>query len=110
MTNETTVNNEGAATKQAREAYIGPTFVEIYANSCEAGMSQWDIQLIFGRNDDSQGLHRDQKVAKIYLSPLHAKAVANILAMVVGKYEEQFGKLRLPGQPEEKLEEPAAKP
>lgn len=97
MTDETSAKEE-TTSAQAR-FFLGPDYTEHYANSCMAAMSQWDIQITFGRNDDREGAGRDQKLVKIFLSPAHAKAVSRILAQMVKAYEEQFGEIKTKGGP-----------
>ena len=69
-----------------------------YANSVDILVSVYDFQLILGLIEEASSERLVAKVvARIMVSPQHAKALAGVLATNVKKYEEMFG--QIPGAP-----------
>ena len=69
---------------------------ESYANSVQVRVSVWDFQLTFGlassETPDQVTIRNHQA---IFLSPLQAKALFNVLGQNFAQYELAFGTLNL---------------
>jgi flagellar protein FlaG len=66
----------------------------LYANSVDILISVYDFQLLLGQIEEATEERLTiRAVAKVAMSPQHAKALANVLAENVSKYEEMFGPL-----------------
>jgi len=79
-----------------------------YVNNVGLRMSIWDFVLDFGiilEADVDKLTFRD--VATIVMSPQHAKAFAKVLTRHIKGYEDQFGRIPLPPDFDEKLGESA---
>jgi hypothetical protein len=78
----------------------------IYANSIELGFSLYDVMLVLG-----QTIRQDKEtsvvnqVARVMLSPQHAKVIARILAEKLAEYEQRFGPI--PADPNAEIVETA---
>lgn len=46
------------------------------------------------------GLPKPEVCSRIIMNPEHAKRLLNALMENIGKYESQFGRIELPGQPQ----------
>jgi hypothetical protein len=68
-----------------------------YANHVSSRITPWDIELSFGqiREADEERLVYDE-VARIYLSPQHAKAVLALLQKQIDSYELEHGAVSVP--------------
>ena len=77
-----------------------------YANSTQIFMSQLDITLIIGQSGfGPDGKAEMWEVARLNLSPQHAKALAEVLTKRVADYERQFGAIG--GQPPSEKPQPS---
>ena len=66
-----------------------------YANSIQVFVSFFDFTLLIGQagfGPDEE--HEMWEVARLNLSPQHAKALADVLAKRVADYESQFGPIK----------------
>lgn len=66
----------------------------LYANAFSLEVSLFDFCFKFGLHDQAQhekGEH--DEIACVFVSPSHAKAVAQVLNSAIDAYEERFGKL-----------------
>jgi hypothetical protein len=73
---------------------------DIYANFSRAGMSPWDISLLFGTiNDGRPGEAQSVSAeATIRMSPQQFKALATSLPLILTQWETTFGQINLPAQ------------
>jgi hypothetical protein len=73
-----------------------------YANSVQVLVSLFDVTLIIEQLGlGAEGEPEMREVAKLNLSPQHAKALTGVLAQRVAAYESQFGVISLetPNEP-----------
>lgn len=66
----------------------------VYANHVQVSTGPWDFVIMLGeivRLDDGDVAAR--KIVQITMSPQHAKAMAEVLARQIARYEERFGEL-----------------
>lgn len=74
---------------------VNPEAPAYFVNSVRILSSIFDFTVLFfqlkmiSTEEGDQGQLRE--VAKIYLSPQHAKAISELLSRKVSEYEEQFG-------------------
>ncbi|MEO8386547.1 MAG: DUF3467 domain-containing protein [Betaproteobacteria bacterium] len=74
-----------------------PHFRIIYSNNLRAGISDWDIQLTFGRLEEVEiGKVAPVDYAHIMMSPGFAKAVSLNLVETIRQYELRFGAIPAP--------------
>ena len=68
--------------------------ITLYANHTEVGLTTWDVRFIFG---ESLGVENNtikvKPLAKVYLSPGHAKAILKLLSDHIAEYEKRFGEI-----------------
>ena len=86
--------------KRQKEVYSGveepPTY---YSNSAEIGTSLWDIRINWGEiKEATKERILVKHLATVYMSPSHAKAVAELLNEKIKEYEETFGPI--PSRPD----------
>jgi flagellar protein FlaG len=73
-----------------------PDYRESYANSVQIRASVWDFQLVFGlASPDTPDQITIHNHSAVYLSPLQAKALWNMLGQHLAQYEQAFGALNL---------------
>ena len=73
--------------------------ISIYSNVIQVTVSVFDFRLTFGeRLSSTQERFEIKAVARVYMSPQHAKSVAMVLTRQVEKYEQQFGSIHLPNE------------
>jgi hypothetical protein len=71
----------------------------LYANSVTMAGTQWDITMDFQLATPAPGTPVSEtqltpyRVARIIVSPTHAKVLAGLLTRAVTEWEEKFGKL-----------------
>jgi hypothetical protein len=67
----------------------------VYANEALLAMSQWDLTIDFRlvAPEQGTGLGEPRQVARIMVSPMHAKALVAQLADAVRSWEQRFGPL-----------------
>lgn len=70
-----------------------------YANVVEVQVGPYDVLLRFGTKKDRSrpGIQPDDVECEIYMSPQHAKSLAEILQRAVADYEKQHGKMDVQG-------------
>lgn len=69
-----------------------PEVPSFYANSIQAVVSFADFTLLIGQTGfGTNGELEMREVARLNLSPQHAKLLANVLAQRVADYEKTFG-------------------
>jgi len=70
----------------------GPQVPSFYANSIQTLVSFTDITLLVGQTGyGPDGEHEMWEVARLNLSPQHAKALAELLTKRIADYEKAFG-------------------
>ena len=67
----------------------------IYSNLCLISHSSSEVILDFARA--LPGLAKGKVYARIIMTPQHAKSLHQALGQNLGKFEEQFGTIALPG-------------
>ena len=73
-----------------------PDYRESYANSVQVRVSVWDFLLVFGLAvSDTPDKVTIRSHQAIFLSPLQAKALWNVLGQNLAQYEQAFGTLNL---------------
>jgi len=74
-----------------------------YANSVQVLVSLFDVTLIVSQIGlGAEGEPEMREVAKLNLSPQHAKVLAGVLAQRVAAYETQFGPIAVaPNEPQQ---------
>jgi uncharacterized protein DUF3467 len=72
-------------------------YKEIYVDTVSAGLSPWDIRLIFGRltSNPNDIVVNEQQVSLI-MSPQHAKALLSILIKNIVVFENTYGVIGVP--------------
>lgn len=82
------------------EAPGPPDVASRYVNSAEIALSQWDMTIDFqlatpvmGGGQASEPPFLAQRVARIVMSPTHAKVLAELIRGAVGEWETRFGPL-----------------
>ena len=66
----------------------------IYTNSISSEVNIYDICLVFGLRNESSEF--GDPLARVYMSPQHAKVLSKILAQNIEVYEQKFGTIPLP--------------
>ena|ERR1700722_4813050 len=77
---------------EENESINSPDFKEIYCNSTQTRLSQWDIGLLFGQmkqGKNNTAIHESH--VAVTMSPQHFKAVVNSLNAMLNAWETQFG-------------------
>jgi hypothetical protein len=72
-----------------------PDYRESYANSAEVQVTMWDFRMRFGRTEQTAGALVVNIFQDVDLSPQQAKAVSNLLALHVERYERTFGVINI---------------
>lgn len=70
-----------------------------YSNAINLKFGIYDFQLFLGQETVVENKPYVKVLAKVVLSPQHAKVVAQMLAENVKRYEEVFGEIKLPAEP-----------
>jgi hypothetical protein len=71
----------------------------LYVNNTAIALSQWDVTVDFQlaapppRLTQGENLTESRQVARIVMSPTHAKVLAESISKAVGDWEERFGAL-----------------
>jgi hypothetical protein len=79
------------------ESYRSEKFVTIYSNAANLDMSPWDFRFTFGEMKSELGkMPKIEQAVGIVMSPQHAKAFSQMLAMHVQEYEKNVGEIKLP--------------
>lgn len=80
--------------------YSTPRFPEFYTDSTQVHVSTFGFTLEFGVSlpDESSQPGLVRPVARAYLSPQHAKALALTLKAFVREYESTVGEIALPAE------------
>jgi hypothetical protein len=73
-----------------------PAYASYYTNHLSAMTTAFDITFVLGRvmNTDSEGRSHVEQVAQVTFSPQHAKALAELLAKVLERYESAHGHVK----------------
>ena len=76
-----------------------------YSNSIEIGLSVYDIMLVLGRTirSDNEKIVINQ-VARVMMSPQHARVLAKLLDEKLEQYESMFGPIPASQEPERAVE------
>jgi hypothetical protein len=74
--------------------------LDVYSNSVKVTMSLYDFTLEFGLNS---GLDEAEPVARVRMSPQHAKSLLLLLQRFLGQYGESFQEINLPEELENQL-------
>jgi hypothetical protein len=78
-------------------------FMKVYANSAQVQTSVWDVRLIFGEMEVTQGRATVENSLMVIMSPQHAKALASALSNNIISYEQKIGEIKLPADLNTKL-------
>ena len=71
-------------------------FQRTYANNVQLLSSNWDLELIFGELDQSQGPNVVSQHTSITLPWAQAKVLLYFLSVHVGGHEAEFGRIKIP--------------
>jgi hypothetical protein len=71
-------------------------FQRSYANNVHLLSSNWDLQLIFGEIDQSQGPNTVLQHTAISIPWPQAKVLLYFLGVHVGSHESEFGRIKIP--------------
>jgi hypothetical protein len=71
-------------------------FIRVYANNTQIEATVWDVRLTFGDMTVSEGKVTVEQILAVVISPQHAKALVNVLANNIAKYEQDIGEIKLP--------------
>ncbi|HKA24023.1 MAG TPA: DUF3467 domain-containing protein [Candidatus Eisenbacteria bacterium] len=86
----------GAPAPQQVSLELGDKEAEgIYSNLCLISHSSSEVILDFARA--LPGLAKGKVYARIIMTPQHAKSLLQALGQNLGKFEEQFGAIAMPG-------------
>lgn len=84
-----------APTQRKIERIKSESTPTIYANNVEIQQSSFDFRLRFGLVESATPeLVRVRDVVTVYMSPQHAKSVADLLNKQLVAYEKSFGPLK----------------
>ena len=100
-----------SSAERAREVVLTglENVASIYSNAVNVAISLYDFRLILGERQGASGDPAQIKsVAKVFLSPPHAKALARLLARQVERYERQFGPIPVPPEQQVAEQEPTS--
>lgn len=85
----------------AQQVTKAPDFKNLYSNNVQLTATPFDIVFIFGEN---QALKDNflivEQLAKVTMSPQHAKVFSQLLADNIAKWEQTFGPIVVPKPPE----------
>lgn len=87
-------------------------FKSVYSNNVQFTISPWDVVFMFGENQgvkDNQILLVEQTV-RVVMSPQHAKVFSQVLRDQINKFEEAFGTINIPTNPQAQPDAQAKKP
>ena len=72
------------------------SFVKIYANNVQMGVSNWDMHLFFGEIvGEQEGRPIVEQKVKINMTKEFVKALANLLTTNIAVYEARYGPIRI---------------
>lgn len=78
-----------------------PSYMNLYANSCNLEVSPWDFKFTFGevaRSVPPEPPAAINEHVTVTMSPQHAKALLAILQQNIITYEHQVGEIKLPSE------------
>lgn len=76
-------------------------FVTVYSNSVQLEVSPWDFKFVFGEIKEASPIKLSiRDLIGVYMSPQHAKVFADVLNKNLKEYEEKFGKIPGPSEPQ----------
>ena len=70
-------------------------FISLYANNVQIEQTAFDLKLVFGELDQSQGKGRIQQHSSVTISWAQAKLLAYYLQVNIAGYEVQNGKIKI---------------
>ncbi|MBV9241988.1 MAG: DUF3467 domain-containing protein [Acidobacteria bacterium] len=74
----------------------GPSFIRVYANNVQMGITMWDMSLSFGEivGIENERPQIEQKV-KINMPAGFVKALSNLLAHNLAEFERKHGEIQM---------------
>lgn len=88
-----------AEPKPAIERVFHEKFARLYSNSVQMGLTPWDIQFTFGEvagKDEEKNQIIIAELAKVTMSPQHAKAFLVVFTKHLKRWEEEHGTIGVP--------------
>jgi hypothetical protein len=78
-----------------------PTYSELYSNAVNVRVSVTDMTLVFGRGTlNEEGGALQQEELAVLVSPQTFKQLTLTVLSVLKSYEDTFGEIKLPAQPQ----------